>query len=198
MTRINIIFAAALLIAVPTLSEAGPPLLCHPFQTANSPLLPWGSGPGWNTPSASYDVRRLPDDLLRLLSTDAPVLARMENMRRAVIYAWENPRLADQLIAALAARTTSTTGREQALALFDAGYILETYKQGAHRHHRTDVQDGYSMVLRAITMTGGNAEMEFAASLMTEGERAQSHIRRARAAASAESLLAKNIETLRR
>jgi hypothetical protein len=196
MTRINTFLAAALLIAFPSLSEAGPPLLCHPFQTANSPLLPWGSGPGWNRPSDSYDVHRLPDDLLRLLSTDAPVLARMENMRRAVIYAWENPRLADQLIAALAARTTSTTGREQALALFDAGYILETYKQGAHRHHRTDIQDGYSMVLRAITMTGGNSEMEFAASLMTEGERAQSHVRRARAAASAESLLAKNIDTL--
>ena len=196
MTRINTLLAAALLIAIPSLSEAGPPLLCHPFETADAPLLPWGSGPGWNTPSASYDVRRLPDDLLRLLSADAPVLARMENMRRAVIYAWENPSLADQLIAALAARTTSTTGREQALALFDAGYLLETYKQGAHRHHRTDVQDGYSMVLRAITMTGGNSEMEFAASLMTEGERAQSHLRRARAAASAKSLLAKNIDTL--
>ena len=196
MTRIKTILAAALLSALPNLSEAGPPLLCHPFQTANSPLLPWGSGPGWNTPSATYDVRHLAEDLRRLLSTDAPVLARMENMRRAVIYAWENPRLADQLISALAARATSTIGREQALALFDAGYFLETYRQGAHRHHRTDVQDGYSMVLRAITMTGGNAEMEFAASLMTEGERAQSHLRRARSTASAESLLAKNIETL--
>lgn len=196
MTRMNTFLAAALLFAVPSLSEAGPPLLCHPFQTTNAPLLPWGSGPGWNTPSASYDVGRLPDDLLRLLSADAPVLARMENMRRAAIYMWDNPRLADQVIAALGGRTTSTTGREQALALFDAGYILETYKQGAHRHHRTDIQDGYSMVVRAITMTGGNAEMEFAASLMTEGERAQSHVRRARAAASAESLLAKNIDTL--
>lgn len=196
MTRLNTWLAAALFAAVPSLSEAGPPLLCHPFQTANSPLLPWGSGPGWNTPSASYDVSRLPDDLLRVLSADAPVLARMENMRRAVIYAWENPRLADQLIAALTARATSTTGREQALALFDAGYILETYKQGAHRHHRTGIQDGYPLVLRAITMTGGNPDMEFAASLMTEGERAQAHLRRARAAAPPRSVLAKNIDTL--
>jgi hypothetical protein len=38
--------------------------------------------------------------------------------------------------------------------------------------------------------------MEFAVSLMTEGERAQSHLRRARAAPSPESLLAKNIDTL--
>jgi hypothetical protein len=198
MTRINTLLAATLLIGTPSLSVAGPPLLCHPFQTADAPLLPWGSGPGWNTPSGSYDVRRLPDDLLRLLSADAPVLARMENMRRAVIYAWEDAAVADRLMEALAARARSTTGKGQALALFDAGYILETYKQGAHRHHRTDVQDGYGMVLRAITMIGGNSEMEFAASLMTQGERAQSHLRRARAAAPAQSLLAKNIETLSR
>lgn len=195
MKRINTVVVTTLLIALPSLAEAGPPLLCHPFQTVNAPLLPWGSGPGWNTPSDTYDLRRLTDDLLRLLSADAPVLARMENMRRAVIYAWETPRLADQLFAALAARTTRTSGREHALALFDAGYLLETYKQGAHRHRRSDVQDGYSMVLRAIAMTG-NAEMEFAASLMTQGERAQSHARRARASAPAESLLAKNIATL--
>jgi hypothetical protein len=197
MTRMmNALLAAALIVAIPGISEAGPPLLCHPFQTADASLLPWGDGDEWNSPDASYDVRRLPDDLQRLLTADAPVLARMENMRRAVIYALENPRLADQLIAALATRTVSATGREQALALFDAGYLLETYKQGVHRHHRTDVPDGYSMVLRAITMSGGNPEMELAASLMTQGERAQSHVRRARAAASAESLLAKNIETL--
>lgn len=197
MTRISTFLAAALLVAVPTMSEAGPPLLCHPFQTGSSPLLPWGDGSGWNTPAARYDVRQLPEDLLRLLSPDAPVLTRMENVRRAVIYAWDDPRLADRLIAALSARTTSTTGREQALALFDAGYLLETYKQGAHRHHRTDIPDGYGMVVRAIAALGGNAEMEFAASLMTQGERAASHARRARAGASAESLLAKNIEALR-
>jgi hypothetical protein len=179
------------------MSEAGPPLLCHPFQTGSSPLLPWGDGSGWNTPATSYDVRQLPDDLLRLLSPDAPVLTRMENVRRAVIYAWDDPRLVDRLIAALTARTSSTTGREQALALFDAGYLLETYRQGAHRHHRTDIPDGYGMVVRAITALNGNPEMEFAASLMTQGERAESHARRARAGASTESLLAKNIEALR-
>jgi hypothetical protein len=196
MRRINTLLAAACLLALPSLSEAGPPLLCHPFQTAGSPLLPWGGGTGWNTPSATYDVRRLPDDLLRLLSTDAPVLARMENMRRAAIYAWDDPALADRVIAALEARTASTAGRQQALALFDAGYFLETYKQGAHRHHRTDIRDGYGLVLRAIGIAGGSPEMEFAASLMTDGQRAQSHVRRARAGAAAESLLAKNIATL--
>lgn len=198
MTRITTILAAAALTAMPSLAEAGPPLLCHPFETATSALLPWGSGPGWNSPSATYDRQRLPDDLLRLLTPDAPVLARMENMRRAVIYAWEDPRLADQLIAALAARATSATGREKMLALFDAGYIRETYKQGAHRHRRTDVEEGYSLVVQAIGMAGGSAEMEFAASLMTEGGRASAHLQRARAAASRESLLAKNIDAFSR
>ena len=197
MTRITALFAVAMLTVLPTSSEAGPPLLCHPFETtAGSALLPWGSGPGWNTPSPAYDVRRLTEDLQRLLSPDAPVLARMENMRRAVIYAWDDPGVADQLIAALRERARSATGREGALALFDAGYLLETYRQGAHRHRRTDVPGGYDLVLRAIGMSGGSAEMEFAASLMTEGDRARGHLRRARTRASAESLLARNIDTL--
>ena len=197
MTRINALFAIALLAMLPTTAEAGPPLLCHPFQTtAGAALLPWGSGPGWNTPSPAYDIRRLPDDLQRLLSPDAPVLTRMENMRRAAIYAWDHPPVADQLIAALRARTSKATGRERALALFDAGYLLETYNQGAHRHRRATLQGGYEMVLSAIAMAGGSAEMEFAASLMTEGERAKGHLRRARTATPAEPLLARNIETL--
>ena len=200
MTRITVLFATALLALFPAPSEAGPPLLCHPFETtAGSALLPWGSGPGWNTPNPAYDVRRLPDDLQRLLSPGAPVLARMENIRRAVIYAWDHPRVADGLIAALRARAASATpasGREGALALFDAGYLLETYRQGAHRHRRTDVPAGYEMVRRAIAMAGGSAEMEFAASLMIEGERAKTHLRRARAADPAESLLAKNIDAI--
>ena len=195
IARIRLL-AAALLIALPAISEAGPPLLCHPFQTSGGELLPWGPGTDWNTPSRSYDVRRLTTDLVRLLSPDAPVLTRMENMRRAVIYAWDDPQLADQLLEAVLARTTSSAGKENALALFDAGYILETYKQGAHRHNRKDLRDGYDLVVRAIALSPGTAEMEFAASLMTQGAQAQSHLRRARAAASMASPLAKNIETV--
>src|SRR5687768_18327176 len=40
----------------------------------------------------SYDVQQLTTDTLRLLTAEAPILARMENMRRATIYAAQNKR----------------------------------------------------------------------------------------------------------
>src|SRR5688572_6685197 len=74
---------------------AGPPLICHPFTTgAGVPLLPWAEGSEWRLPHAGYDRANLVADTLSLLSADAPILARMENMRRAAIYAEENPTMA--------------------------------------------------------------------------------------------------------
>jgi hypothetical protein len=194
-TRIKLL-VTTLVIALPAMSEAGPPLICQPFQTPSAALLPWGDGPGWNTPDPQYDVQRLTADTLRLLSSDAPLLARMENMRRASIYAAKDVRVAKELLAAVAGRAaTADAGR---LAIFDAGYLIETYKQGAHLFGRSiTADDGYAMVLRAISMGGPRPEMEFAAALMTTGATSDAHLRRARSAAAAESLLAKNITSLR-
>lgn len=183
---------AAVLVAVPSLGEAGPPLLCHPFQTSGGELLPWGSGSQWHSPDPEYNVRHLTADLLRLLTAETPLLTRMENMRRAVIYATEDARVADELLGAFLARARSASGESAAAALFDAGYLIETYKQASHRHRRAgpDV-DGYALVRRALAMSGGSPDMEFAASLMTTGAQADAHLRRARDGASA--LLAQNI-----
>src|SRR5262245_28354076 len=109
--RLTRMFAVALLVALPAISEAGPPLICHPFQTNGSELLPWGTGPSWNNPDRRYDVRRLTSDVLRLLSPDAPVLSRMENLRRAAIYTTLNNEVADQLLGALLARAESPDSR---------------------------------------------------------------------------------------
>jgi hypothetical protein len=198
MTRSTItrVLAAALLLALPTISEAGPPLICHPFKTADARLLPWGTGEGWNTPDARYDVQRLTADLLALLTPNAPVLSRMENMRRAAIYAGRDSRVAHQLLRAVVTRASATGAG--APAVFDAGYLIESYKQAAHLHKGPPPsQDGYAMVVRAIsTASAGQPEMEFAASLMTRGDQAQAHLRRARAAAASTPLLAANIESL--
>jgi hypothetical protein len=185
-----------LLLVLPAISEAGPPLICHPFQTDDSTLLMWGDGPGWNTPNRRYDVRNLTADTLRLLSPDAPILTRMENLRRATIYASQNERVADELLSAVLARAQS--GTPSAQALFDAGYLIESFKQAAHMlpASRVPKVDGYAMVTRAIALGGPNAEMEFAASLMTTGETAQAHRRRAQAGAPTGSLLARNIASL--
>ena len=44
---------------------AGPPLLCHPFDTGGAASLPWGKR--WNAPDPGYDPARLSADTVRLL-----------------------------------------------------------------------------------------------------------------------------------
>ena len=71
---------------------AGPPLICHPFVTEGGTLIAWGDGPGWNTPDHSYDITKLVADTAGALTPDTPVLTRMENLRRATIYAMRGSR----------------------------------------------------------------------------------------------------------
>lgn len=204
------LFALASLVALPATSEAGPPLICHPFATASEAVLPWGSGPSWNNPDRRYDVQRLTADVLRLLTPNAPVLARMENIRRATIYAAQDARIANELLSAVLARALASTSSSapDPHALFDAGYLLESYKQAAHLHRYNMLApaandrwslrnepggDGYAMVMRASALLHNSADMEFAASLMKEGAASAEHRRRAAAAAKAGSLLAQNL-----
>jgi hypothetical protein len=193
ITRFTLL--TTVLFALPSIADAGPPLICHPFQTTGSALLPWGQGPDWNSPDGDYDVRRLATDTLALLSNDAPVLSRMENMRRAAIYATRDRRAAEQLLAAVIARAAAPDASR--LSVFDAGYLIETYKQAAHMFGRSVTkQDGYALVVRAIAMGGSAPEMEFAAALMTQGVAANAHLERARAAAHADTVLARNLTSL--
>ena len=66
-----------------------------------------GTGANWNTPLASYNTARLTDDVVTLLDTDAPVLTRMENLRRATIYAQKDPVVARRLLDAVMGRAQS-------------------------------------------------------------------------------------------
>jgi hypothetical protein len=194
---------AVLVTASPAL--AGPPLICNPFVTDGGKLIAWGTGSGWNTPDHAYDIKKLVADTTRVLTPDAPVLTRMENLRRATIYAMRDPAVAEELLKTLLARALSTT--TDGGAWFDAGYLVEAYKQGAHlRGDRKDAAawaavdettrvDGYGFVKKAIAMHGANAEMELAASLMTQGAVAEAH--RARAAkAGPGSLVVRNLAKL--
>jgi hypothetical protein len=158
-------------------------------------VLPWSTGLGWNTPDRSYDVQQLTADTLRLLSLEAPVLARMENMRRATIYAAQDTRVAAELLAAVLSRTAKSPN--DPLAWFDAGYLIESYRQ-AGGMFRGDMlagvdRDGYSFVRKAIARAGASPEMEFAASLMKQGGASAEHRRKAVAGAAPGSLLAKNL-----
>ena len=199
-----------MMLAFASPALAGPPLICHPFDTAGGTLIAWGNGSGWNTPLSSYDVKQLPAEVARLLDTDAPVLTRMENLRRATIYAMTDPAVAHQLLTVVMGR--ALTPRSTAQAWFDAGYLIESYKQATHLRERgswwpgdkawqaTDETlkvDGYGFVKKAMAMAGApNAEMEFAASLMTQGTVASAHRARAAASAARGSVLAQNLAKL--
>ena len=199
-----------MMLAFASPALAGPPLICHPFDTAGGALLEWGGGSGWNTPHPSYDVKKLPAEVARLLDADSPVLTRMENLRRATIYAMTDPQVAHQLLTVVMGR--ALTPRSNAQAWFDAGYLIESYKQAAHLRARgalwsrdkgwtaTDETlkvDGYGFVKKAMAIAGApNAEMEFAASLMTQGTVASAHRARAAASAARGSVLAQNLAKL--
>lgn len=200
--------ALGFLLSVAVAAEAGPPLICRAFDAGSAPMLPWGQGQGWDTPSRSYDVSRLTADTVALLAPDAPILARMENLRRATIYAARDRKAATELMSALMKRAEAGGSRD-GLAWFDAGYLVESYRQASHIY-RWDMLtaaertkwtlrsepggiDGYAMVVKAIAMAGPNPEMEFAASLMKAGTVSAEHRRRAVAGARSGSLLARNL-----
>jgi hypothetical protein len=199
---LKLVAAFALFGVMSGTAEAGPPLICHPFDAGSAILLPWGPGPGWNSPDRSYDIQRLTADTLKLLTPTTPVLARMEIMRRATIYAGQDRRVAGALLKALLDRAKAAPpDSRDPMASFDAGYLIETYRQNegsAGWNMLADARgvDGYGFVKTAIQLAGQNAEMEFAASLMQQGAVAAEHRRRAIAGAPAGSLLAKNIARL--
>jgi hypothetical protein len=170
--------------AVP--SQAGPPLICHRFDTAGAPSLPWGQGDGWDAALASYDASRLTDDTLRLLTPATPIRARMETIRRATLYAARDGRVASELLTAVLARAldTAARGTVDAHALFDAGYLVESYRQaslvyqwnmlgGAQREKWVFREepaglDGHAWVQRAVALAGHHKDMAYASSLMQE------------------------------
>ena len=184
---------------------AGPPLICWPFDIGNAKSLPWGDGTrGWNTPQSSYNVSGLTRDTVALLTPGTPVIVRMETLRRATIYASKNASVADELLTALQTRAqeAEAKGHPDALAWFDVGYLAEAYKQMAlidRLQLATPALDGYKQVSRAIHLRGGDAEMEFAAALMSAEKTIQAqrdnHWRNAVAGATDGSLLATNLVT---
>jgi hypothetical protein len=194
-TNANLFRAVLLAGALSTYALAGPPLVCHPFDISGGQSLPWGNG--WDRADPAYDRTHLTADTLSLLAPQTPVLVRMETLRRAALYATENPAQGYELLARLLAR--STAGDK--LSLFDAGYLVETFKQ-AHQAHKALLAagiDGEEWVAQAIRSgVGDTASMEFAASLMASdmrpGHWPNDHALRAQSGASGNTLLARNLK----
>jgi hypothetical protein len=182
---------------------AGPPLICHAFDIGNAKSLPWVSH-GWSlNGEESYDVKNLPDDTIAILETSSPTpLVHMETLRRATLYARKDPTAAKQLLLKLTARAeaSANSAQPEALAIFDAGYLAEAYKQwlGEGAKNPANGMDGYTLVKRAIQLRRGDAQMEFAAALIAlSGPSAeqQAHAAKALAGAKSDQLLAQNLNS---
>jgi hypothetical protein len=187
----------ALFAASAQTAQAGPPAICHQFQTGGAPSLPWGSGAGWRLTRPDYDLQRLTDDTLALLTPATPVLARMETIRRATIYVSTDARVASELLSRVLARALDGTahGTANRLALFDAGYLVESYRQASliYKHDMfargekaawqlRDAPrglDGYAWIVSALQMGPADPEMEFGASRVSDGPKAEAHLQKA-------------------
>jgi len=209
--RFTIALAAAVLCFA-SVAQAGPPLICHTIEIGQAKSLPWVSH-NWNlSGSENYDTKYLVRDTLEILAPSTPVLVRMETLRRATLYARRDPIAAKELLARLHARATSaeSSGHPDALAWFDAGYLAETYKQwigqswmrvSKEEQNPAAGVDGYALVKKALALRGpsqneDDAQMEFAAALITlsgPADEHRQHAQKAIAGAKTDPLLAQNL-----
>jgi len=181
---------------------AGPPLICHAFDIGNAKSLPWVSHDWSLTGGEGYDPKALDQDTVAILDSSRITLVHMETLRRATLYAKTNPAAAKQLLLVLTARAEASgrSARPHALAIFDAGYLAETYKQwlGDGAKNPANGLDGYELVRKALRLNANDAQMEFAAALIAlrlpEAQR-QEHAKKAIAGASTDELLARNLNS---
>jgi len=181
---------------------AGPPLICHAFDIGNAKSLPWVSH-DWNLNGGeNYDTHQLAKDTIAILDASQVTLVHMETLRRATLYARKDAPAAKQLLLMVTARAEASqnSGHPDALAVFDAGYLAETFKQwlGEGGQNPANGMDGYRLVKRALGIRGNDGQMEFAAALVTLSGPArenQEHVQKAVDGAKTDTLLARNLNT---
>jgi hypothetical protein len=212
MQKKTVLASLTLLLAFAVPALAGPPFICHEFEIGGTASLPWTKG-DWLGLNKDYDVTRVVADTEALLTPDTPTLARMETLRRAVLYASRDRALAERLVAALTARVDAAdkAGRTDALAIFDAGYVLEAMSEIEMLGHHmgsdlavrgralagmTRPDDGRALILKSAALRTQDAGIAFALALIERAENKQPHLLRARAAAKQDRLLATNMARL--
>jgi hypothetical protein len=211
----SILITAGLLLTLFRPAPAGPVLICKNYEIGAAKSLPWG-GSDWRSVKPDYDINRLVEDTLALLTPETPVIVRMETLRRAVIYAaWSrvdrevnyakrNDNAAQELFSRIMGNTKqlafqSASKKPDPMKLFDAGFFLESWKQAyvdGSGKKPADF-DGYALVKQAIALRGNDPEMEFAAALIcsirSDKAAHRAHLQKAIAGAPEGSLLARNI-----
>ena len=189
---------AAVILGLTTgLALAGPPLICHSYSIGNDTSLPWGTDKNsWNNPDPKYDTRNLANDTVKLLNSARPLLTRMETLRRAAVYSAKDTSAGLDLGSRLMARalTSEAKGESNSIALFDAGYFVESMKQMSLISIVSLFAsvDGSDWVKRSVPGLQDKLVAEYALGLM-DSEWPNEHIRRAILGAQEGSLLAENV-----
>ena len=199
----HVLAASALIVSTAALVVAGPPLICHPFDIGTATSLPFGDASrNWRAVDPDYDRSRLVDDTLALLTPSTPVVVRMETLRRAIAYVSDDRSRAEALLAAVQARAVKAPKSDaEALALFDAAYLVDAYQQmkgyGTGLDTLTGRADGYAMLQTAMQRRPDDPAMHLAAALMTSAKDRRSlhaaHVQKARDGARADALVARNV-----
>jgi len=203
--RFKTLPVAALLatLSLASTALAGPPLLCHTLDIGDAKSLPWTSQ-GWNLSPAdsSYNTKNLAGDALSILNTDPTVIVHMETLRRATLFAQNDPAAAKQLLLKLIARSDAAHSNSSAgaLASFDVGYFAATLSQlhfikKDFPNPATGI-DSFARVNNALQVRPGDGQMEFAAALiLLDGSdtRHQTYAQKAIADAKADALLTRNL-----
>ena len=198
------LLASSLVIAITAAAAfAGPPLICHPFDIGTARSLPFGDvSRNWRAVDPAYDRTRLVGDTLALLTPETPVVVRMETLRRAIAYVADDRALAQELFTAVQKRAVKTPKTQvEALALFDAAYLVEAYQQmkgyGSGIEGLTAGADGYAMLRAAMAVRPDDPAMHLAAALMTGSKERQAlhamHVQKAKAGGRTDALVARNV-----
>ncbi len=192
-SRASSLIAAVLMAIVFTCAtrlSAGPPLICHAIEIGQVQTLPWVDL-NYHKGDGSYNLQSLANDTIAILDSNPAVLVRMETLRRATLYARQDPQAAKELLTRLRARATEAPSDALgALARFDFGYLAEAYKQWSGKGEPSPAAgvDGCAWVKRAI--------QEFAAALITlttpNGDHRE-HVQKAMTGAKTDALLAQNL-----
>ena len=205
------VLSVAIVLALATPVLAGPPLLCRPYDTGNARSLPWNGSGGWQGELPGYKLENLITDTEALLTPATPVIARMETLRRASLYASRDRAIASQLLTRLVSRANAADakGAPDALALLDAAYVAGAFyeistmaREGEFRDRAAAVRDAlgktdaYALITRSIAARPDDAAIQFAAALIASDQNRAAypqHAEKARKGVAKDALLARNI-----
>jgi hypothetical protein len=208
----HLLTAVVLVLTAATPALAGPPLLCHPFDIGTATSLPWNGASGWFQGRPDYPISHLIADTEAILQPGTPVIVRMETLRRAAIYASQDPAVASPLADRLSAKARANGKTPDALAALDAAYLIEALHQITMLGQSAEFRDrvaGVTEVLKgrdaapfleqAVQGRPSDPAVAFAAALIAIDKVTRAYgayAARARAGASQDALLARNLNHL--